>query len=93
MIGGVGVVTRCLYHFLCCMSSVPSEVFGFRFIMLEAFFFLPLLPFWRTTPFSRERRAGLAELKARNFASPNLHLSALLWETGKLQWAFTWLEV
>lgn len=81
---GWGVETRCFDHFLCCTSSVPSEVFGLRVTMSEAFLLFSSL-FGGLLPFARERSAGFAEVAVRSFASPNLHMSALLWEPAEVR--------
>lgn len=64
---GVGVDTRCLYHFLCCMSSVPSEVFGLLSIYYNGRFFVFFAP--RTTSVCTWKKRGLCQSKGRERAS------------------------
>lgn len=84
--GGAGDDTRCLYHFLFCLVLsalrslwTPVDLSCCKLLL----FFCGLLPF------ARGRSAGSDEANDwRSSTSPNLHMSALSWQPGKLQGAF-----
>lgn len=87
--GGCGVRVMILDAYITscsALSSVPSEVFGLLSIYhVVSFFFF----FCGLLPFARGRSAGSGEANDwRSSASPNLHMSALSWQPGKLQGAF-----
>lgn len=69
------------------LSSVPSEVFGLLSIYHVVSFFFFFLFFADYFPLQVEEARASAN-DWRSSTSPNLHMSALSWQPGKLQGAF-----